>query len=294
MTVAIMVAIGVPILVIAVSHQLRDSHGNHETAMTVAMALGMMAGLTSGVVAGLLAPADLWPSTAAGVVAGIIAGVVAGAHAGLMAVLEGAMAGLMGGAMGAMMGGMMPDRAAWLTASTAVLTVATGAGLVRVLLPGHHEGHHGPMVPGRVYVVAGGATAIIGAVAWVATGPLVHRLPLPTEHQHLAPVDITVSAQEFGFSPAVVQLAVGKPVRLRLVNEGSQGHDLTVPGLEYRLAASRDRRAEPPGLHIYAADGDTGVLEIIPLRTGEFKAYCSVAGHKQSGMTLVIRVVSGE
>jgi trimethylamine:corrinoid methyltransferase-like protein len=70
-TLSIMVAVGVPVFVAAVSHHMRDSQSGHESAMTVAMSVGMMAGLTLGIVAGLLAPADLWPPTAVGVVAGI-------------------------------------------------------------------------------------------------------------------------------------------------------------------------------------------------------------------------------
>lgn len=293
-TLAIVTALGVPILVAAVRYQLRDADVSHESAMTVAMTVGMMVGLTVGIVAGLLSTTDLWPPTAMGVVAGVVAGCAVGRQSGLMAVLEGAMAGLMGGAMGAMMGGMMPNRAAWLAGASAALMAASGGGALKLLLSGHHEGHHGSRVPLRVFGMTGLAAVLIGAVTWVAAGPLVHRLPLAPDHQHRTPTDVLVAAREFGFAPNVIEVEVGQPVRLRLVNEGGLEHDLTVPRLEYRLAASRDRRAEPPGLHIFARSGDTGTLEFIPLRTGEFNAYCSVAGHKEQGMSFVIRVVGAD
>jgi uncharacterized cupredoxin-like copper-binding protein len=290
---AIMITIGSVLVAVFLQRKTQMLHGAHDTAMTVAMALGMVAGLAGGIIGGLLAPDDLWVPTVIGSLAGVGAGVATGLQGGLMAVLEGVMSGVMAGTMGAMMGGMMPARGVPLVLGLAGLSAATGTMTSAMLWPKGHAGHGMVILPGRSLAVIIAVVGAAGMAAWFGTGPLVHRLPITEEHRHVTPLAITVKAGEYGFSPQVVEMPQGQTVRLVLENDGQQEHDLTVPGLEYRLAARRDRRAEPPGLHLFAGPGETESLEIVALRPGDFAAYCSVAGHKDLGMALVIRVVSG-
>lgn len=291
---AIMVTVGAVSVAVFLQRRSQLLHDSHGTAMTVAMALGMVSGLCGGIVGGLLVPDDLWVPTVIGTVAGMGAGALAGAQGGLMAVLEGVMSGVMAGTMGAMMGGMMPARGAPLVLGVTGLSALTGAMTVALLWPRGHAGHDMEIIPGRALAAIVGVTLIAGTGAWFSAGPLIHRLPISEDHRHVAPVEVTVRAEDYAFDPQVVEVVQGQTVRLRLVNQGRLEHDLTVPGLEYRLAARRDRRAEPPGLHLFARPGDTEALEIVALRVGDFPAYCSVAGHKDQGMAVVIRVLGGD
>lgn len=299
MTTALVVVAGAVVLMATFLWRTRGQVSD-EAAMIGVMSVTMVAGMTAGTLAGLLLPEDLWPPTAIGAAAGVVAGVVMGARSGLMVMLEGLTGGLMGGTMGAMMGGMMPARGVPLLSGGTILTASITALALAVLTRGqggeHNRGHGPHALALKGAMIAGAAVAVVvGVPAWFGFGPLVHRLPSEEAHQHVNPLKITVTAREFGFSAERVVLPLGRPVHLLLVNDGRLEHDLTAPRLEYRLAARRDRRAEPPGLHLFAAPGSAESLEFIPLRAGEFEVYCSVAGHREQGMRLVLRVTaSGE
>ena len=85
---------------------------------------------------------------------------------------------------------------------------------------------------------------------------------------------VTVTAREFGFSPATLTLPSG-PVNVRLVNEGSLWHDLTVA---------------PLALSIGAAPGSAQTYGYPSLAPGTYTAICTVPGHAEAGMRLVVTV----
>lgn len=289
--IAIVAALGVLLVLTVRLHTAKAEHGTHEVAMTVVMVAGMMVGLTGGVVAGLLLPDDLWVPTLIGSLAGLTAGGVAGRPAGLMAVLEGSMAGVMGGAMGAMMGGMMPARGFSLLVSVVALTVGIGVAASQLVAPRDHEGHHEWAL---VRPLAFGSLAVLsaGIAAWIVLAPVVHRIPAPRDH-HSVWTEVDVVARESKYSVTEMALPLGQPVRLRLINEDQNEHDLTIQGLNYSLPTQRDRRAELPGIHLHTPAGQTQVLEFVPQRAGEFEAYCTIPGHREQGMRIVVRVAGG-
>jgi heme/copper-type cytochrome/quinol oxidase subunit 2 len=82
--------------------------------------------------------------------------------------------------------------------------------------------------------------------------------------------EVTLDADEFGFSPRTITLDADVPVNLTLINTGSLLHDLTIPELGFRIVASAGQRA-------------TGGL--VPDRPGTYVFECSLPGHAQAGMT---------
>lgn len=82
--------------------------------------------------------------------------------------------------------------------------------------------------------------------------------------------EIRVAAREFSFSPSEVSVASGRTVNVTLVNEGDLQHDITIPALGFHLAAA-------PGVTV------SGALTVAG--SGKFEFFCSIPGHRDSGMS---------
>lgn len=82
--------------------------------------------------------------------------------------------------------------------------------------------------------------------------------------------EVVVSATEFSFEPATIEVPAGQSVNLTLVNEGSTVHDLTIPALGVRVVAGPGQRAT------------VGFLAPAP---GKYEFLCTIPGHADAGMT---------
>jgi plastocyanin len=96
---------------------------------------------------------------------------------------------------------------------------------------------------------------------------------------------------DFAFTPAHMTLRVGTPVRLRLVNQSTGGHDFSAP----KFFASS---SFPPGSTTPAAGaievGAQQKVEIVltPLVRGTYPVECTHFLHSLFGMTATIEVVA--
>jgi len=88
------------------------------------------------------------------------------------------------------------------------------------------------------------------------------------EHIEGAP-EIRIVATEWGFEPATVDLTVGEPVNIVLVNEGAIEHEVEFEGL---------------GLHLHALPGESVTGSLAPEVAGEFELGCYIPGHYEAGM----------
>ena len=88
---------------------------------------------------------------------------------------------------------------------------------------------------------------------------------------------VTVTLTEFAIEPATVEAPAGSV--LRVVNEGSVAHNLTVEGTEIRT----------PDLD----GGASAELDVSSLEPGDHTIICSVAGHESAGMTGTLRITEG-
>lgn len=79
---------------------------------------------------------------------------------------------------------------------------------------------------------------------------------------------LTVVATEFAYDPVDFQIAADQDVELTLENAGVVEHDITVDELD---------------LEVYANAGET-VTETVNLAAGTYEYYCSIPGHRSSGM----------
>lgn len=82
--------------------------------------------------------------------------------------------------------------------------------------------------------------------------------------------EVRFVAGDMYFEPAEFRIGAGVTVNLVLENEGAAFHDLTIPALDFVVAADAGA----------AASGSLTVDE-----PGTFEFLCSVPGHAQAGMT---------
>ena len=85
-------------------------------------------------------------------------------------------------------------------------------------------------------------------------------------------VDVTVVARGMSFEPDTITADPGDKLVITLVNEDSQVHDL-------RLDTGEDTGRVSPG--------ETATLEVDTV-PGDIEGWCSIAGHRQQGMTLTV------
>jgi uncharacterized cupredoxin-like copper-binding protein len=109
-----------------------------------------------------------------------------------------------------------------------------------------------------------------------------------------------VTAKEFAYAPATLEVTSGQLVEITLQNSGTIEHDFSIAEID--LAGSPTASGEmqsghmmggmgdQPKLHVAAAAGGQSTLTFTPTRPGQYQFYCTVAGHKDAGMTGVLTI----
>ena len=85
-------------------------------------------------------------------------------------------------------------------------------------------------------------------------------------------VEVTVTARDMAYEPDVIEASPGDRLVITMVNADDQVHDL-------RLATGEDTGRVAPG--------DSATIEV-PVIPGDVDGWCTIAGHRQMGMTLTI------
>ena len=94
-----------------------------------------------------------------------------------------------------------------------------------------------------------------------------------------APV-MHVLASEFAYDTATSEVEAGRPFSIKIQNDGVLEHDITFVGLESEF-----------GLHVQPGEDRIATFSIH--EAGEYTYYCTVAGHREAGMTGTL-IVSAE
>jgi uncharacterized cupredoxin-like copper-binding protein len=94
------------------------------------------------------------------------------------------------------------------------------------------------------------------------------------------PAAVGVVLREFEFEPRPLKVKAGK-VRFLLMNRGSVEHDFMIPEVMEAMEHEKD----------LVQPGKSKTIEV-DLKPGRYEAVCTVPGHKESGMTVVIEVTS--
>jgi nitrite reductase (NO-forming) len=85
---------------------------------------------------------------------------------------------------------------------------------------------------------------------------------------------IKVSLTEFEITPASITVTPGAPLKFEVTNDGTMVHDFKVDG------TTGTKRLQP---------GETQTIEVAPIDAST-QAWCTLPGHKQSGMVMDIQV----
>jgi uncharacterized cupredoxin-like copper-binding protein len=84
-------------------------------------------------------------------------------------------------------------------------------------------------------------------------------------------VELDVSLNEFAISPARMEAPAGQPIIFHVANEGTAPHSFAVD--------TDDGVKETQLLDA----GESAVLELQPLEAGDYRTFCTVAGHGKPG-----------
>lgn len=91
---------------------------------------------------------------------------------------------------------------------------------------------------------------------------------------------VGVVVREFEFEPRPLRVKAGL-VRFLLINRGSVEHDFAIPSLAGH--ADHERHLVKPG--------KTTIVEL-ELKPGTYEATCTIPGHKEAGMVVIVEVSS--
>jgi len=116
------------------------------------------------------------------------------------------------------------------------------------------------------------------------TGGGMHDMPGGMDHSRGGPIEdspvpadageITVKAASLAFTPNELTVAVGEPMAIRLESDDLE-HDLIV---------------DEVGLHVHAEAGQSATGGFTATEPGTYTIYCSVPGHRETGMVGTLTV----
>jgi uncharacterized cupredoxin-like copper-binding protein len=147
-------------------------------------------------------------------------------------------------------------------------------------------------LPRRDLVAAGMRIAVLPLVVGFA-GCATPAPPVaqPTVPASSAGTTVTVILADFSFSPDRITLRAGVPVRLRLVNQSTGGHDFSAPEFFAKSSFAAGTKA-PAGGAIEVGSQQTAEIVLTPLLPGTYPVECTHFLHSLFGMTATIQVVA--
>ncbi len=150
------------------------------------------------------------------------------------------------------------------------------SGIVRLGAPALEA----PARPRRALAVAAGFAALALCVAGgVAADPAASGISVPSPPGDVVEsgqtTEVTVRVTGMRFDPAIIEVPYGDRLVVTFENTGTDVHDLTFAN------GVRSARLAPGGSEVL----DVGIIG------ADLAGWCSIAGHRQMGMELVVRVI---
>lgn len=136
-----------------------------------------------------------------------------------------------------------------------------------------HGGRHWGMPAAVTAAVA--AVLLVGGCAGSGTeAPAAGRSSAAASASPAAVgVVLAVTGTEYSFGPEALTASAGSTT-IRFTNNGAMEHDLSIDALGVKLTAQPGKSAEAT----------------VTLKPGTYTSYCSVPGHRQSGMRATLTV----
>jgi uncharacterized cupredoxin-like copper-binding protein len=282
------------------------------TGMMVAMALGMLVGLTGGLLVGILYSGNLFFSTVLGMGTGFLAGFLTGLPISVMAIIDGVLSGIMGGMMGAMLGEMISPQQQNPMIQIMIVIFVGMIGIVLYLLQ-QETGFNRLSIINRIFHNPL-LIAIVFLLFFYTYNYLNNKLDqdynVLIKNSHINhsmtnkklsdfPLNSTtktkklvIEATEYAYFPKDFKLTVGQPVILILKNSGEVEHDIKFENMKVSLLqqSHNGNHLKDQVVHIHSLPGKTAEIRFLPVESGVFRFYCTVPGHKESGMIGFVQV----
>jgi uncharacterized cupredoxin-like copper-binding protein len=115
--------------------------------------------------------------------------------------------------------------------------------------------------------------------------------------------EITLDASDFAYSIPSITVKTGETVELTINNIGQLEHDFVIEKVNVKTKMIQDGGSEEHhahgaeanyDLHVSAQVGETSIIQFTVNEPGTYQFFCSVAGHKEAGMTGELIVVTEE
>jgi uncharacterized cupredoxin-like copper-binding protein len=263
--------------------------------MIISMFLGMNIGLTAGVLMGNVHQGNLFYSTLLSMAIGMLAGSLCGLAFGVLSWLEGLMAGLMGGMMGAMLGEMITANQS-LIITKILLTLSISSIFLFAIFKQPTSKSNGKKIwflkPIITFILV--ASYLIGGQYLQSESGDLITMDSPSNHnQHGSKINkgkspiIDIEASDMTYFPSSLDVEKGKPVTLVFRNKDQIIHDIEVNSKSFEIVNNTtDHQHDNPtsSLHLHAKPNSNETLTFIPMEEGTYEFYCTVPGHKESGM----------
>ena len=102
---------------------------------------------------------------------------------------------------------------------------------------------------------------------------------------------VTVKMTDFDFTPSEVNFEAARPVKLMLVNDGTDRHDFSAPAF-FAAAALRQGSTGPAGGKVSVAKGQSAEIDLVPGAPATYPLTCTEFLHEMFGMTGTITVTA--
>ena len=130
------------------------------------------------------------------------------------------------------------------------------------------------IIAGVLIVIVGGYFLLKGS--YQAPTPTPTQTPPTTQAPASQVTEISVSGTEFSFNPASISVKTGERVKITFQNNGRAPHNLILEGLDITTKT--------------VGGGQTDIVEFTAPSSGTYTFFCSVPGHRATGMEGNLRV----
>jgi len=263
--------------------------------MAISMCLAMNIGLTAGVLFGSIYQDNLFNSTIISMFIGMLIGLLCGIGLGLLPSIEGTMAGLMGGMMGAMLGAMIQVSQVSLILII-LLTFSLSSLLLFFILPGNNKQYD------RIYKSSWLLKPL--TILLVLSAYLVYGFNLSKEEYSKGQknkndagnqnvMTINVNTKNNKYDPSSFITRKDLKVSLILNNLDTIEHDIEIKDIAItNLTGATGHQHSNAALHLHVLPKSQNLIEFVPLETGQYQFYCTIPGHREAGMTGIMKVVN--
>lgn len=271
--------------------------------MMAAMAISMLVGILGGAIIGSQLQDNLFLSTVLGIFIGLISGLLVGIPISLLASLDGMLSGLMGGMMGAMLGAMVMDE--YMKSLLQILFLLYVVLILTVIYMLEAEKRtekqsflqkifHNPLL------LAGSLSLFFFGINYVDSTVMkkldvkfsIQQNDSQKNSDQTNKKIINIEANDFAYLPNQINVKKNKIITINLINNGKVEHDLQISGLNAEvIKVDSHQHHNKDSIHVHAQAGNQSKVMIKPLETGEFEYYCTIPGHRESGMIGTLKII---